>query len=155
MDAAIEPLDFDRHRDELLETWQAKVLLGSEGMMRAVILSVLAHSFDDAMPTLLRAAFPGFYSICAPFFCTAARIMRSGHVCADLVTADGLIEKYHEIFPNEIAMRSAFRRLADTLKLDDRDRRQLFAAAQRWVVCDFRLDPNMNPDDPNAKRLVH
>ena len=25
---------------------------------------------------------------------------------------------------------------------------------RRWIVCDFRLDPTMDPADPDAKRLV-
>jgi hypothetical protein len=31
----------------------------------------------------------------------------------------------------------------------------MFAAVKRWVVADRRLDPNMDPQDPDAKRLVH
>jgi hypothetical protein len=118
------------------------------------VLSVLAHNFDDAMLTLLNVLFPGFYSIRAPFLCSAARILKSGQIVADVVTADGRIVKWAKLFESEKAMEAQFRRLADRLKLNDEDRRGLFVAVKRWVVCDYRIDPNMNPMDPDAKRLV-
>jgi hypothetical protein len=148
-------IDTCRHAQELRETWQAKLLLGSQEMMAAVVLSVLAHSFDEAMPTLLRVVFPGFRSITAPFFCSAGRILKSGDVAADMVTRDGQVLKNVGIFRSTRAMEGAFRRLADRLRLDDADRAQLFIAVKNWVVCDYRIDPSMNPADPDARRLVH
>jgi hypothetical protein len=150
----IEDLDVRRHAQDLRQTWQGRVLAAASGPMGAVVLSVLAHNFDDAMPMLLRVVFPGFTSISAPFFCTAAKVAKSGHVCADLVTRDGQIVKMFAIFRDTKAMETEFRRLADALKLDDSDRTALFAAAKRWVVADYRLDPTMDPQDPDAKRLT-
>jgi hypothetical protein len=121
--------------------------------MAAVLLSVLAHNFDDAMPILLRIAYPGFTSIAAPFYCTAGKLAKSGQIVADVVTTDGQIVKDAKVFDSEIQMRDAFRRLADRMKLSDSDRVEMFKCVQRWVVADRRLDPNFDPKDPDAKRL--
>src|SRR5215472_13361282 len=117
--------------------------------MAAVTLSVLAHSFDEGMSTLLRVVFPGFRSITAPFFCSAGHILKSGIVAADMVTRDGCVLKNVPVFASVRAMEGEFRRLADRLKLSDADRAQMFIAVKNWVVCDYRLDPNMNPADPD------
>jgi len=140
---------------DLRASWQARVLAAVGGHMGAVVTSVLAHNFDEAMPTLLRLVFPGFTSIAAPFYCTAAKIAKSGHIVADAVTRDGRIVKDAKVFENELQMRDAFRKLADHLKLNDADRIELFKCVQRWVVADRRLDPAFDPQDPEAKRLVH
>jgi len=138
---------------DLRASWQAKVLEGAKGQLGAVVLSVLAHTYDEAMPTLLRVVFPGFTSITAPFYCTAAKVSKTGIIVADLVDRDGKIHKDSAVFASEMEMRDQFRRLADRLKLSDPDRIELFKCAQRWVVADRRLDPTFDPRDPDAKRL--
>lgn len=138
---------------DLRASWQARVIAGTGGHEAAVVLSMLAHSYDDAMPTLLRLVFPGFTSIVAPFYCSAAKLDKAGRVVADVVTKTGQIVKDAKVFDTEIQMRDVFRRLADRLKLNDQDRIELFKCAQRWVVADRRLDPNFDPKDPDARRL--
>lgn len=138
---------------DLRASWQARALAETGGHMAAVLLSVLAHNFDDAMPILLRIAYPGFTSIAAPFYCTAGKLAKSGQIVADVVTTDGQIVKDAKVFDSEIQMRDAFRRLADRMKLSDSDRVEMFKCVQRWVVADRRLDPNFDPKDPDAKRL--
>lgn len=138
---------------DLRASWQARALAETGGHMAAVLLSVLAHNFDDAMPILLRVAYPGFTSIAAPFYCTAGKLAKSGQIVADVVTTDGQIVKDAKVFDSEIQMRDAFRRLADRMKLSDSDRVEMFKCVQRWVVADRRLDPNFDPKDPDAKRL--
>jgi hypothetical protein len=144
---------------DLRATWQARVLLAAQaktdGVIGAVALSVLAHNYDDALPTLLKVLFPGFESITPPFLCSAGKVDKSGAVVADLVERAGVITKNYRLYRDEIALRDDFRRLADELKLKDTDRIELFAAVQRWVVADRRLDPNMDPKDPDAKRLLN
>jgi hypothetical protein len=146
---------FERHAQDLRETWQARVLAGTKGRLNAIVLSVLAHNFDDGMPVLLRVVYPGFVSIQPPFYSSAARIMRSGQIAADVVDRDGRTTKNEEVFRSTRHMEGTFRRLADRLKLTDAERIELFAAVKRWVVADFRLDPAMDPRDPGARRLVH
>jgi hypothetical protein len=145
----------ERHAQDISETWQARVLAGADGKMQAVTLSVLAHSYDEVMPVLLRVVYPGFTTIIPPFYCSAARIVRSGQVVADLVTRDAQIVRNAYVFRDTRHMERMFRRLADKLRLSDDERVALFNAVKAWVVCDFRLDPTMNPADPEARRLVH
>jgi hypothetical protein len=144
---------------DLRATWQARVLLAAQarndGVIGAVALSVLAHNYDDALPTLLKVLFPGFESITPPFLCSAGKVDKSGAVVADLVERAGVITRNYRLYRDEIALRDDFRRLADELKLKDADRIELFAAVQRWVVADRRLDPSMDPKDPDAKRLLN
>lgn len=167
MQGATDPIIaavFKRHYDEIAASWQARLLaralvLDSRGIARprdamgAVILSVLAHNFDDAMPVLLCVALPGFQAIGVPFLCSAGRIARTGNVMADLIDKQGRKFKNQNLFNNTDRMQAAFRRLADAERLPDADREALFAAVRNWVVCDFRLDPAMDPADPDSKRL--
>lgn len=150
---AIDPgarLEFD-----LRTTWQARTLTAATGKSAAVLLSVLAHNYDDQMLVLLQVCFPGFTSITAPFLSSAGRVMKNGAVVADRVSATGKVEKKFVLYKNEIALRDDFRRLADRLRLSDQDREQLFIAVKKWVVADYRLDPAMDPQDPDAKRLLN
>ena len=140
---------------DLRQTWQGRALAAATGKTGAVLLSVLAHNFDDALLPLLQIVFPGFTSIAPPFFSTAAKVAKTGHVVADMVTRTGRIQKDFPIYRNEFEMQDDFRRLADGLKLSDADRVEMFAALKRWVVADRRLDPTMDPKDPDAKRLVN
>jgi hypothetical protein len=162
--AEIIDIAFKRHADDLRGMWQGRVLARClvlvngvarpKTMMDAVVLSVLAHNFDEAMPVLLRVCHPGYQGLGTPMLCSAARIARTGHVMADFITKDGMKVKNQALFRNQRKMEKAFRDLADEVRLSDDDRRDLFAAVQRWVVCDYRIDPTMNPADPDAKRLV-
>jgi hypothetical protein len=139
---------------DIKDTWQARCLVGARQWQKIIVLSILAHNFDDAMPALLATIYPGFRSITTPFLTTAARISKTGAIVADVKTYGGFI-KDMVLYRSEVSLRNDFRRLADQLKLCDEDRVELFAAVQRWVVADRRLDPTMDPKDPDAKHLVH
>lgn len=139
---------------DLLDTWQARVLRAAEGKLGAVVLSVLAHNYDEQMPVLLRVVYPGFTSIAAPFLYTAGRVAKTGQIVAGVITRDGGKIPNGLLFNSESAMEGAFRRLADKARLDDDERVQLFVALKKWVVADHRLDPTMDPKDPDAKRLT-
>ena len=140
---------------DIKDTWQARCLVAARRWQAAVILSVLAHNFDDAMPALLETVYPGFRSIVPPFLTSAARVSKTGHIVANVRMPGGRIVKDMVLYRNEVALRNDFRKLADQLKLNDADRVELFAAVKNWVVADRRLDPTMDPKDPDAKRLVH
>ena len=148
-------LAIDKHATELRDTWQGRCLATARGKTGAVMLSVLAHNYDGAMLALLKVVFPGFKSITAPFLCTAGKVAKSGAVVADMVGKYGGITKDAVLYRSEVELRDDFRKLADGLKLSDAERVEMFAAVKRWVVADRRLDPTMDPKDPDAKRLVH
>jgi hypothetical protein len=139
---------------DLRASWQAKVLVGTKGPARMVVMSVLAHTYDEAVFTLCAAVFPDFDgSLKPPFLTTAAKIDKTGAIVADMVDERGRIHKDTVLFPTEISLRDSFRKMADRLKLDDADRVELFKCAQRWVVADRRLDPAFDRKDPDARRL--
>jgi hypothetical protein len=140
---------------DLRDTWQGRTLAAATGKTAAVLLSVLAHNYDDALLPLLQTVFPGFTSIAAPFFCSAGKVEKGGNITADMVNRIGRVEKKVTVYRSEIEMRDDFRRLADRLKLSDADRIQMFTALKNWVVADRRLDPAMDPKDPDAKRHVN
>lgn len=153
MEPATDNLLLAQRARELRDTWQGRALTGIKGPFRAVLMSVLAHNFEGAIYTLCAVVDPNFDgSIPAPHLTSAAKIAKTGAVVADVVDRFGNI-KEKVIFASEGQMRDAFRALADTLKLPDNERIELFRCAQRWVVADRRLDPNMDPQDPDARRL--
>lgn len=153
--AVLEPLSPHASAEELRASWQGRTIEAAHGMTGAVLLSILSHNFDDALPFLLRAVFPGFYSISAPFLCSAGKVAKSGCVVADVIDEGGDKLLHQWLYASETDLRDDFRRLADRLKLSDHDRVQLFLAIKQWVVCDYRMDPTMDPKDPDAKRLRH
>ena len=141
---------------ELRASWQAKVLVGTRGPARAVIMSMLAHAYEHALVTLCAAVFPDFDgSMPVPYLESCAKIAKTGAVCADVRGKDGKLHADTVLFQSDIEMRDACRKLADRLKLPDDDRVEFFKVAQRWLVADRRLDPTFDPRDPDAKRLVH
>lgn len=142
-------LEFD-----LRASWQCRALLTAKGHTGAVLLSALAHTYDDAMLPLLMVAFPGFKSITAPFISSAGKIDRTGAIVVDVVEKNGTISKDVAIYKTEIELRDDFRRLADRMRLNDQDRIEMFKVVQRWVVADRRLDPSFDRKDPDAKRFL-
>ncbi len=139
---------------DLRGSWQGRALAEIKGPFRAVLLSVLAHTLDEAMPTLCAVVDPDFDgSIKPPYLTTAAKIDKTGAIVADVCDRVGTIRKDEVIFVSEQQMQDSFRKCADRLKLNDADRIEMFKYAQRWVVADRRLDPTFDPKDPEAKRL--
>ena len=70
-----------KQAQELRDGWQVRALIATRRRpIGMVVLSMLAHTYDDAMPVLLRVAFPGFTSIAPPFLTTCARIDKTGAV---------------------------------------------------------------------------
>lgn len=144
-----------KHAQELREGWQVRALIATRRKpLGMVVLSMLAHTYDEAMPVLLRVAFPGFTSIAPPFLTTCGKIDKTHAIVADVVGRTGKIEKNVAIFQHASDMQGQMRRLADELKLPDEQRIEMFNVAQRWIVADRRIDPTMDPRDPDARRLV-
>jgi hypothetical protein len=150
------PLDLDFHRlhRELREGWQCRVLAKARGHTRAIVASIMGHAFEGAILTIMQAAFPGFERLEPPFICSAGRIDKAGRVIADVWEKSKTISKDQVMYANSIIYRDEMRRLADKLKLTDQDRLEFFTCVKRWLVADLRLDPTMDPTDPDAKHLT-
>lgn len=143
----IDRLIFNRHHDELRQYWQARLLLHlhekGDRQLAAVTLSIIAHAYPfDAVVTLMKVCFPGFENIRPPFYSSAGKIMKGGEIAADLRRADGSTVRHALVFKDKRAYEAAFRTLADELGLADTDRVAMFEAVKKWLVADFRLDPN-------------
>ena len=140
--------------DILLDSWQVHCLRNTRGLEGPVLISILAHAYDEGVIPILLAAF-GVSAITTPFICSAGKIDKRGRVCADIAFDNPpRIRKLKPLYDSEIAFRDAMRRLADRLYLADDERVELFALARKWVVADYRLDPTMDRRDPDAKRLT-
>lgn len=117
------------------------------------VLSIIAHKLSlEDMQFLLRAC--GFRGTTTPMLSSAAKIARTGHIMANMVGSDRHEYLNQALFKNSRQMETAMRNFADLLRLDDDERVEFFDAVKAWVVCDFRLDPTMNPADPDARRMV-
>lgn len=152
---------------DLRDGWKGRLLrltcerTGLVGRVRArsslgaVAMSVLSHSYDRELLALMAACFPSFFSIDPPFLCSAGRIDKAGRIVADIIFyPDRMPTRQVPIFKNIIDMETNWRRLADRIRCSDPERLEMFAAIKAWVVADYRLDPAMNPADPDARRLV-
>jgi len=133
-------------------TWQGRCAAAATGMTGAVLMSVLAHNYEEGASHLYKLIYGDGMIVPAPFLESAARIAKNGAIIAKVRQRNREV-KWWVLYPSEIALRDDFRRLADQLKLSDKDRTELFDAVTRWVVADRRLDPTMDPKDPDAKRL--
>lgn len=140
---------------DLRASWQARCLAEAKGHTGMVLLSVLTHTYVEAIPVLLNVVFPGYIEPALPCLASCGKVSKPGAIVADVIRKDHVLVKDVPIYPNETALRDDFRRLADRLKLNDADRAELFKCVQRWVVADKRLDPAFDPKDPDAKRLVN
>jgi hypothetical protein len=116
-------------------------------------MSMLCHSYEESAVVLYQLLF-GSEKVQAPYLESCGRIDKNGTIVARVRCRDAVIRE-QVIYSGEIALRDDFRRLADQLKLCDADRVELFGCVKRWVVADRRLDPAMDPKDPDAKRLVN
>lgn len=141
--------------EALRDSWQGQMLVATRNRpLGAVVCSVLAHSDDEPMEVLLRAVFPDYKGLKPPGLCSAGKIARNGTIVANIINAEGLRFFNEAIFKNSEQLEGTFRRLCDDMKLSDGDRREVFEYVTRWIVADFRLDPRMDPNDPDARRYA-
>lgn len=144
-----------KHAQELRDGWQVRALIATRRRpIGMVVASMLEHSYDlHTLQVLLYTAF-GVCRLRFPVLKTVGRIDKTGAVVADVWESEFKFKKDVAIFQNTADMQSQFRRLADDLKLPDDQRIEMFNVAQRWIVADRRIDPTMDPRDPEARRLV-
>lgn len=154
----LQPAEVTRATWEARAVWQASCLSVNGGarprdITGMCVLSIICHRLAiEEMQFLLRAC--GFYGTTKPMLTTAAKVAKTGHVMADMVTSDDVIYKNQALFRSKKQMESAFRHFADLIELTDAERIEFFEAINNWIVCDYRIDPTMNAADPDAKRLV-
>jgi hypothetical protein len=126
----------DKIADEIAEGWQCKALRASKGKLRQVVIVALAKEYPEALITLLKVAFPGFVDISRPMFIGYAHIDLGGNIVCDMVESDDSVVAAQ--IGTEQSFIYAIRKLADELKLDDKDRSEMFVVLQKWVASDKR-----------------
>lgn len=125
--------------DEIREMWQSRCLRATTGKLRKVMITALAKEYPAALVALMKVTFPGFIDFDRPFFTSYAAIYPSGRLVCEMMDKDGtkrLVAAYRD--QNEFLYE--LRTLADTLKLNDADRVEMFTVLQRWVASDRRYD---------------
>lgn len=160
---ATDAHDLIRHAADLRDTWQGKVLACAQarGNNQLAICSMLAHAFDEAMPVLLRVVKPSCWdaerqSLRTPFLCSIAKIDKRALIVVDVIAHDAApVTRDVVIYGSLGHFQDEMRRVADAAKLTDEERVQFFICAKNWVAADRRLDPTMDPADPDARRLVN
>lgn len=143
---------------DLPGSWQVRALREAQGQTITALESVLAHTYEHVLLTMIQAAFPFRERPTEPTLpCIASNVKvdKTGAIVGDVIDKRHRVTKDVVIYRSEVEMQNDFRRLADRLKLSDADRVEMFKCVQRWVVADRRLDPTFDPRDPDAKRLVH
>jgi hypothetical protein len=153
VDELSDILENFRRSQELRDSWQGKLLAKARTKDYMVALSVIATNYDEMMIPLLRAVHPGWIEPSLPCLCSSGRVAKSGAIFAQCMFHQG--RKYVVLYKDERELRDCFRRLADQAKLADDERIEMFQAIRNWIKADYRLDPTMDPHDPDARRLVH
>lgn len=159
-------LEFVREIRTLADLWQGRALRAALGeKLGLVICSAFERAYHlEVLLTVLQATFPGFRELKAPQLNSYGTIRKDGAIVADIALAYGMSplgmryvmheEKDAVVFDSLGAMQDECRAFADRLRLPDDERTDFFIVMTNWVVADTRLDPNMNPLDPDAKRLT-
>lgn len=133
------PLNIHDHAQKLRDTWQARALAETNGMMRAVVLVILANAYSNVIMTMMRIVFPGFRDITRPFFSGSATIVLTGKIVCEMTGKSGLKQGV-VVFDSTDDMNRKMRAIADRLKFTDAERLEFTSAIQRWIVADLRID---------------
>lgn len=144
----------------LREQWQCRLLVAANGGRTeinfpmnerlAVALVMIAHSYYEAVPILMRVAFRNFRQLKPPCWSGPATIARTGQVACTYISSAGSEFKNARVYDSEDDLIKDFRNLADTLKFDDEDRDAMFACLKRWVTRDNRLKAAVEDKEPAA-----
>ena len=129
-----------KHAQDIETSWQVRLMRETRGHAAAVVMVVMAHNFYEILDTLCRVAFPGFQKMALPCLSGPAKIAKSGQVYCTMVKGTGGQVPNCVIFESETEMRDEFRRFADELKFNDKDREEMFRALQNWIVVDYRVN---------------
>lgn len=130
-----------KHAQEVRDMWQSRALAAAEGALARVLLAIFAEAYPTALKTLLLVTFPGFVDIQRPFLRGYATIVPSGRVVCDMVCTDGTVRK-ETVYESQEKFIYDARKLADKLKLADKDRVEMFGLLSKWISSDMRIGVN-------------
>ena len=127
-----------KHADEIRAMWQSRALTASSGKLRRVLITALAKEYPGALVTLMKVTFPGFVDFSRPMFLSYAHVALDGSVMCEMIDRDDN-RRPIRVYASEDRFIYDMRKLADGLKLDDKDRIEMFGVLQRWVASDRRV----------------
>ena len=116
-----------KHADEIREMWQSRALRSSSGRMRKVMITALTKEYPAAIVTLAKVTFPKFVDFDLPLFLSYATVEIDGSITCE---CHGHRQEKRRAGASTTATEDFIyegRRLADGLKLNDRDRSEMFA----------------------------
>lgn len=128
--------------EEIRETWQSRTLDKARGVTAKVLGQALLLEYAKDFKVLFRATFreEGSEHRMLPHLWGYATIWPSGRIICDVI--DRSFEcAPKEIYESEDAMIRGFRALADELKLDDAERKEMFTVLRKWIKRDLRVGP--------------
>jgi predicted amidohydrolase len=114
------------------DTWADRALRETAQGRPTVLHYVLRAMLNRQLPKP-----PGFGPSCV--------ISPDGYVLTNAINADGSLTVGFDL-GHIIKLRDQFRALADVLKLEDAERRDLFRELRQWVKVDYRAI--LDQDDP-------
>lgn len=124
---------------QLRETWQCRVLQHAKDRAFYVMLAALCAEYHVGVKILLSAAHPGFSDIKPPLLAGYATIAPDGSIWCYLIDEERNL-KAVGVYQNEHKLAYEMRKLADKLKLNDRERLDMFTVVEKWIVQDQRID---------------
>jgi hypothetical protein len=136
----IELALFSKQADVLAQMWHTRALRAAKGRAAAVLIAALVAEIPGAVPVLLRVAFPGFKDVKLPQLTGYATIAGSGRVICDIIDRNRVRCSGEVIYESVEELRDDFRRLADKLKLNDAERKEMSQLLSKWVSSDLRYD---------------
>lgn len=131
-----------KHAQELRDTWQARLLAGTEGREFKIALRIIASEWPTALDALLRVVFKGQALLDAtdrPILSGYATTQIDGSLWCAVIHRD-LSWDYMKLYDYEIELVAEFRIIADRLKFNDADRTMMFEILKKWVTSDMRVD---------------
>lgn len=126
-----------KHADELRQMWQSRALRASHGKLRKVLITALTKEYPEAIVTLAKVTWPGFVDFDLPLFLSYAHVGPDGCILCDVMDKDKRRRKVR-VYDSENHFIYETRKLADSLKLPDAERIEMFAVLQKWIASDRR-----------------
>lgn len=117
---------------DLRDTWQWKLLVATEGRASHLITRAMFHNNGSHYPRMAYSAV----------------IDKEGYVTCDMALTADQADWYHKVpVDHVIKVRDGFRRIADELKLNDKDRTELFEVLASWMATDLRAKSGIEGSD--------
>lgn len=129
--------------DEIREGWRSRALRESKSTdnLHKIVVAALRAENPGGLELLLRATFGQDWMPKPPFYMGYATVAPDGSIVCEIaeVRLGVTWRGSRMVCESEGQFIYALRKLADRLKLDDKDRTEMFTVLQKWVTSDKRV----------------